>query len=433
MDLALGLVLSWIPILILCSIIDRNPVCAEDIRFKINRYIHHIRCALLQQQHKRELSASLLLDEDFYDWIDPDSQEPQYMGNILGDFAGQARFHWQHGLSPSIVAGIEDHVGIVGRGWLTESLATRRALLCESSPKGIFWVDPFGIWQILLASTYVAGTAAGAFWIAYWTPTVGLGCHALGYLVFVMLSFMLFFLEITCWWLLPRNSNSRRWGSAITTTAESINSSWLLFITTAQTFGLYEACTCIGGAFDPYGGYIDFSHVSGTLSSQVYSYWLSGTLFACAVLTWGTGFVVMKWCEQSHLTTLEYDSAVRGLMWTRHFTNATRFVRWAPEIGVRILSKIFNWALKNPDRKPGMLWTRNVGTMFRDSLGSVSYNKSGNWGDSRRRSIATTKVGGSKSASNMQLQVLVEEVSSMASQNDEGRRSRDDEVRRSRD
>jgi hypothetical protein len=53
------------------------------------------------------------------------------MGNIIGDFAGQARFHWHYGVSSSIVAGIEAHVGSVGRGWLRDDVLTRRALLCE--------------------------------------------------------------------------------------------------------------------------------------------------------------------------------------------------------------------------------------------------------------------------------------------------------------
>jgi hypothetical protein len=97
----------------------------------MNNYLHHIRCVLLQEDRRRELATSLSVDEEIYNWVDSDSGEPQYMGNIIGDFAGQARFHWHYGVSSSIVAGIEAHVGSVGRGWLRDDVLTRRALLCE--------------------------------------------------------------------------------------------------------------------------------------------------------------------------------------------------------------------------------------------------------------------------------------------------------------
>ena len=374
----------------------------------MNNYLHHIRCVLLQEDRRRELATSLSVDEEIYNWVDSDSGEPQYMGNIIGDFAGQARFHWHYGVSSSIVAGIEAHVGSVGRGWLRDDVPTRRALLCESSSAGIFWVDIFGIWQMFLAITYVAGTAAGAMWISYWTPTVGVGCHTGGYLVFVVLSALLFIYEISLWWLLPRNSKARRLASATIVVGESINSTWLLYITLAKTFQLYESCDCLGAAWDPIsGGYINFSELSYTEKSQVYSYWLSGTLFACIVLTWGTGFVVMRWCEQSHLTTLNYDSALQGLMWTRRFTNATKFIRWIPELTARLVSSVVEKVFRKPIQPLSMVWTRNRAMVSGDALVMVDSEESRNIGGLRCCS-STTRVAGSSSASDERLEVLEE-------------------------
>jgi hypothetical protein len=71
--------MSWIPILVLFSILDRNPVCAEDIRGQMLDYIHQVRCALLEQTQRQQLCKFLLLEEDEYNWVDPVSGEPLYM------------------------------------------------------------------------------------------------------------------------------------------------------------------------------------------------------------------------------------------------------------------------------------------------------------------------------------------------------------------
>jgi hypothetical protein len=175
--------------------------------------------------------------------------------------------------------------------------------------------------------TFVTGTAAGAFWISFWTPTVGMGCHSGGYMIFVVIAVALFIGEMTAWFLLARDSILRIYADGVLTMAEAVNTIWLLYITIAQTYGLYETCDCKGAIWDSLGGYIDFSDPRAQVIYSVYPFWLTGTLFACVVVIWGTGFVVLRWCEQSHLTTLDYDNAVRGLMRTRRFMNYTKYIR----------------------------------------------------------------------------------------------------------
>ena len=46
-NLALGLLLAWLPVLILCSIVDRNPIAVEATRIKLNRLLDSVRSALL--------------------------------------------------------------------------------------------------------------------------------------------------------------------------------------------------------------------------------------------------------------------------------------------------------------------------------------------------------------------------------------------------
>ena len=49
-NLALGLLLAWLPVLMLCSIVDRNPIAVDATRIKLNRLIDAVRVALLNPE-----------------------------------------------------------------------------------------------------------------------------------------------------------------------------------------------------------------------------------------------------------------------------------------------------------------------------------------------------------------------------------------------
>jgi hypothetical protein len=115
----------------------------------------------------------------------------------------------------------------------------------------------------------------------------------------------------------------------------------------------------------------------------------------------------MKWCEQSHLTTLNYDSALQGLMWTRRFTNATKFIRWVPELTARLVSSVVEKVFHKPIRPMSMVWTRNRAMVSGDALVMVDPEASRNIGWLRRCSSATG-VAGSSSASDKRLEALEE-------------------------
>jgi hypothetical protein len=157
MDLALGLAIAWIPVFVLSNIVDRNPVSAEDIRRKLNRYLLTTRKALLDRETRTQVAASLALGVDdqksFHVWEEsasPNSSgEPRLMCDIFDEFAGQGRFHWHEGVGHPIMASISHHVGRLGRCWLNDTLETRRALLCENGLKGIFLRDPKKWWYVL--------------------------------------------------------------------------------------------------------------------------------------------------------------------------------------------------------------------------------------------------------------------------------------------
>jgi hypothetical protein len=53
-DLALGLLLAWLPVLILSSIVDRNPVASNDILIKLNALIDRVRMSLMDDTVKQD-------------------------------------------------------------------------------------------------------------------------------------------------------------------------------------------------------------------------------------------------------------------------------------------------------------------------------------------------------------------------------------------
>lgn len=93
-DLALGCMLAWFPILIMATIVDRNPIAAEAIRKKLNALVDHVRHALHDDHHRQEFIHSFSDQPNFKPFahhIHDIAAKSEYMDNFFVDFAGQAR------------------------------------------------------------------------------------------------------------------------------------------------------------------------------------------------------------------------------------------------------------------------------------------------------------------------------------------------------
>ena len=51
-ELGIGLLLSWLPMLVLSSITDRNPVATDEIRQQLNNFLSLVRTALLETERR---------------------------------------------------------------------------------------------------------------------------------------------------------------------------------------------------------------------------------------------------------------------------------------------------------------------------------------------------------------------------------------------
>ena len=145
---------------------------------------------------------------------------------------------------------------------------------------------------------------------------------------------------------------------------QACNSTWLIYIIFAQTFGAYQTCACMSSNWSSGAGYIDFQVAEFNGANGVYLYWSAGTATSCIVLLAGMLYIVHEYCTQSHLSTEDYQRAMQGLRLTRRYKKHTRFIRWVPDITIRLgkrfgaLFGIGSMSRGQPERK-SLIWTVN--------------------------------------------------------------------------
>ncbi|KAH6622175.1 hypothetical protein C7974DRAFT_362444 [Boeremia exigua] len=205
-NLAMGLFISWLPILILCSILDRNPVASDDIQRKLNKLVDLVCNSLLDQSIQAEYIASFADSphaQQMAYWVEKIATKAEYVkGEYFRGFAGQARTRFHYGAAYAILIDIEKaYIAERGRDWLGDAKDARAALVLGQIDQGCTWFDGRQLWTVLASILLVGGTSVGGFVLSFNTPTVGLGCRTGGYLIFFIIALVLLFAEIVAWWL----------------------------------------------------------------------------------------------------------------------------------------------------------------------------------------------------------------------------------------
>jgi hypothetical protein len=204
-DLALGMLLGWLPVLVLCSIVDRNPLSADDVQTKLNDLVSLVCKSLQDEEIVEEYIMSYCTGKDAESMR---QRARDIVGRIdsldSGDFfiyfAGQGRVRWHYGIAHPILSDLENcWVADRGREWLRSENEARNKLVLGSVNRGLFWFDWRQLWHISSAVIIVTGECLGAYIVSYYTPTVGLGCRSLGYLIFAVISLGLLVIEFVVW------------------------------------------------------------------------------------------------------------------------------------------------------------------------------------------------------------------------------------------
>lgn len=94
-DLALGCLLSWLPVLILCSVVDRNPVNPEKIQKKLNRLVDRVRGSLMDRvvrEMYRRTIHNPTQQRAMRQRVEAVAHECSWFGGFFIKFAGQGRY-----------------------------------------------------------------------------------------------------------------------------------------------------------------------------------------------------------------------------------------------------------------------------------------------------------------------------------------------------
>lgn len=229
-----------------CTVVDRNPAVPEATQRQLNTFLGIVREALLHNvgkyreehqifrmatrgtsfdatimgnpfksattfkeivespQFRRPLSGHTIDDENdqggvpnWFDssecdskdlrWIDAISDPALNDAQFFNHFAGQGRRLWHYGVAWPMIEGLKkDGIIDARRGWSYTSNCRAKLISTvhwEMKDRLHSW-DLREWWQVTASLVMVWTSMLGAFLIAYFTPTVGLGCRSLGYLVY---------------------------------------------------------------------------------------------------------------------------------------------------------------------------------------------------------------------------------------------------------
>lgn len=207
-DLALGMLLGWMPILVLCCIVDRNPLSTDDVKERLNALVSLV-CKSLQDEEtvNKYIEESCAGNEEEARNMRKRVNDIVSKAGLLDNgpfftrFAGQGRVRWHYGVAHPILSDLENcYLQEHGRDWMRNENEARTKLVLGSVDRGLFWFDRRQLWHITSAIIFVGGNCLGAYILSYYTPTVGLGCRSLGYLIFCVISLGLLILEFVVWW-----------------------------------------------------------------------------------------------------------------------------------------------------------------------------------------------------------------------------------------
>lgn len=302
-NLALGLLVGWLPVLVTASIVDRNSVDSEHC------------CKLLNQLMRR---------------VHP------YDGTFT-KFVGQGRSRWHYGVAHGLVLRLESGPQVRPIDWHTFATS-------EIPDEDRFSLIYFSKWEyvhMFLAWLALGMSVLGAFYISYNTPTVGLGCRSFSYVIYLSIATFTGSLELILYPLMyrPMHSHpgnppikqqglwaylsSKRFRSNLNTFLYIIDfiSAIILFtILFMQTTGGYNTYFCKSSQIGGKGGYIVFN---GTAYVKTYfnaeTYWMIGSIISSAVPCLGITYCVRQWLTQSFLWSSDIEKARRGLFRVRRW------------------------------------------------------------------------------------------------------------------
>lgn len=164
-NLAIGLLVGWLPVLVVACAVDRNLVSADAIREKCNELVNDVRLALLDPATLATYQTNTRTTSEDFEWMGCLSDEEIFGDDFFEGFGGQGRTHFHYGVAHPLLSGIETKfMAEYGRDWLRHGYAARLAIVVGSrNINGLKMFDPRMVWQITSALVIVCSSVFGAF------------------------------------------------------------------------------------------------------------------------------------------------------------------------------------------------------------------------------------------------------------------------------
>ena len=378
-DLAIGLLLAWLPVLMLSSIVDRNPTQPTPSCIKLNELLTEVQVALRTDRAAQELIQTIT-GEDPRKFHDDVKAKPN-ASKFFDEFAGQGRLRWHYGVTYPILTGMELIILECNeespRNWLQFQGIQKSLVRGPAKKVSLLHFDIREFWEILGAFLIVIGTISGAFVLSFRTPTIGLGCRTGGYIVFSTIAAGIFLLELLAWYFivaptkktpntvegqpagkgLKQRENLKAALDWILGFCELANTAWLIYIVMAQSLGSYQTCDCQASGWGHLGGYINTKAAVVAEASTVETWWITGVLLSSLDMLTAFLYLVIQWCEQSHLNSVDVVKAMHGLRRTRRFKHRTLWIRRTPDYFIDLIKWLWRtvsdslWNKKNKKEK----------------------------------------------------------------------------------
>ena len=243
-SLALGIFVSWLPVLVCSTVTDRNPTASTRCRVLINRWLYN-----------NEAIYTCPPDSE-PEWWHPPSKKQHIQGSVMDltvdEFIGQGRRLRYCGVTSALLRIVEDEPYVPISGFPFSDYHIKKSLRFQRT----LTKRPASWWAIcFLSHLFVTQQIFLAFVIAFNTPTIGLGCRSMLYLLYFLISGITSSIQIFC-------QEPPPWTRRITIPTNALNTLLLLSIMMLQTTGGLNNCFCktsqLGTA--SFGGYMDLQN-----------------------------------------------------------------------------------------------------------------------------------------------------------------------------
>lgn len=310
-SLALGLLLSWLPVLVVMTIVDRNPVDVNRCQALIERWLYNVYQIMKGPDgpgitrhstngnafNANPTAASNLQGTNSTPEGYDDSSEQHFwhqrtaMHFSIGEFTGQGRRLHYCGVANAVFKSKEENEDEARDQ--PQKLASLFQTHLKRSP-GSWWL----YW--LLSQIIVSISFGMAFMVSFKTPTIGLGCRSLCYLIYYLLGMFSWVCQAYQAWRgkpLPLIRPAVFLVNGVATLG-------LFLIMMLQVTNGLNRCLCKVSNFGlgDFGGYMDFENAQFYRSAyEVTIVWITATVIGFSNSCIGIGFAVGRWNKDAGL------------------------------------------------------------------------------------------------------------------------------------